>query len=186
MDKSLWQTLGSFDSLHSSHERSPTILWCGNTAQHCRCVLFHESDWAGDLDDSKSTSGGILCIFKSRTFVPTSWMSKKQTQVSHSSTESEVISLDADLRMDGISALDLWDWVIEVFTLFFESTKSTRSICWVVNTEKNVPTKERRSSLTRRKILAGQLITSLQTQNLIASMPFFWSQCSSNQDDYQG
>ena len=36
-------------------------------------------------------------------------MCKKQTSVSHSSTESEVISLDAGLRMDGIPALDLWD-----------------------------------------------------------------------------
>ena len=35
-------------------------------------------------------------------------MCKKQTSVSHSSTEAEVISLDAGLRMDGISALDLW------------------------------------------------------------------------------
>ena len=42
-------------------------------------------------------------------------MCKKQTAVSHSSTESEVISLDAGLRMDGLPALDLWDMVIEVF-----------------------------------------------------------------------
>ena len=38
----------------------------------------------------------------------------KQTSVSHSSTESEIISLDAGLRMDGLLALDLWDVVIEV------------------------------------------------------------------------
>ena len=42
-------------------------------------------------------------------FVPISWMCKKQTAVSHSSTESEIISLDAGLRLDGIPALDLWD-----------------------------------------------------------------------------
>ena len=40
-------------------------------------------------------------------------MCKKQTSVSHSSTESEVLSWDAGLRMDGIPALDLWDLVIE-------------------------------------------------------------------------
>ena len=34
--------------------------------------------------------------------------------MSHISTESEVISLDAGLRMDGIPALDPWDVVIEV------------------------------------------------------------------------
>ena len=57
--------------------------------------LFQDSDFAGNLEDSKSTSGGILCIIGSRTFVPISWMCKKQTSISHSSTESEIISLDA-------------------------------------------------------------------------------------------
>ena len=41
-------------------------------------------------------------------------MYKKQTSVSHMSTESELVSLDAGLRMDGSLALDLWDVVIEV------------------------------------------------------------------------
>ena len=52
--------------------------------------------------------------FGSRTFVPISWMCKKQTSVSHSSTESEIISLDAGLRLDGIPALDLWDLIVSV------------------------------------------------------------------------
>ena len=42
------------------------------------------------------------------------WMCKKQTSVSHSSTESEIISLDAGLRLDGIPALDLWDLIVSV------------------------------------------------------------------------
>ena len=46
-----------------------------------------------------------MCIFGSHTLVPTSWMCKKQTSVSHSSPEAEAISLDAGLRMDGIPAL---------------------------------------------------------------------------------
>ena len=42
-------------------------------------------------------------------------MCKKQASVSHSSTEADIISLDAGLRMGGIPALALWDLVIEVF-----------------------------------------------------------------------
>ena len=38
-------------------------------------------------------------------------MCKKQTSVSHSSTESEVTPLDAGLRLDGPPALDSWDMV---------------------------------------------------------------------------
>ena len=86
----------------------------GNTAKQCRLGLFQDSNFAGDLEDSKSTSGGTLCVFGSHTFVPTSWMCKKQTSVSHSSTESEIISLDAGLRMEGITALDLWDLIVTV------------------------------------------------------------------------
>ena len=87
----------------------------GNTAQQCRLGLFQDTDFAGDLEDSTSNSGGILCIFGSHTFVPISWTCKKQTSVSHSSTEAEISSLDAGLRMDGVPVLTLWDLVIEVF-----------------------------------------------------------------------
>ena len=78
--------------------------YLGKTTQHCTLELFQDTDFAADLEDSKSTSGGNLCIFGSQTFVPTSWMCKKHTCVSHGSTEAEVISLDAGLRMDGIPA----------------------------------------------------------------------------------
>ena len=86
----------------------------GNTAKQCRLGLFQDSDFAGDLEDSKSTSGGTLCILRSHTFVPISWMCKKQTSVSHSSPESEIISLDTGLRLDGLPALDLWDLIVSV------------------------------------------------------------------------
>ena len=76
----MWQMTITFDLLH----------------------LFQDSDFAGDLEDSKSTSGGALCVLESHTFVPVSWVCKKQTSVSNSSTEAEIISLDARLRMGGI------------------------------------------------------------------------------------
>ena len=100
-----------------------------NTAQHRRLGLFQDSDFAGDLEDSESNSGGVWFIFGSRTFVPVSWMCKKQTSVSHSSTEAEIISLDAGLRMDGIPALTLWDSVIEVF--HSSPNQTTKTFRWL-------------------------------------------------------
>ena len=88
--------------------------YVGNNAKQCRWGLIQDSESAGDLEDSKSTSGGTLCIFGSHTFVPISWMCKKQTSVSHCSTESEIISLDAGLRLEEIPALDLWDLIVLV------------------------------------------------------------------------
>ena len=101
----------------------------GNTSKQCRLGLFQDSDFAGDLEDSKSTSGGTLCIFGSHTFVPISWMCKKQTSVSHSSTETEIISLDAGLRLDGITALDLWDLIVTVLGNANQSNDARRDLC---------------------------------------------------------
>ena len=86
----------------------------GNTAKQCRLGLFQDSDFAGDLEDSKSNSGGTLCAFGSHTFVPISWMCKKQTAVSRSSAVSQIVSLDAGLRLDGLLALELWDLIVSV------------------------------------------------------------------------
>ena len=55
-------------------------------------------------------------------------MCKKQTSVSHSSTESEIISLDAGLRLDGIPALDLWDLVVEAFHSSPNQTNNTKDV----------------------------------------------------------
>ena len=97
----------------------------GNTAKQGRLGLFPDSDFAGDLEDSKSTSGGTLCIFGSHTFFPISWMCKKQTAVSHSSTESEIVSLDTGLRLDGLLALELWDLVVSVFGSVSQTSDGT-------------------------------------------------------------
>ena len=85
-------------------------------------MLLNNADWdcfktlilREILRIQKSTSGGTLCIFGSHTFVPISWMCKKLTSVSHSSTESEIISLDAGLRLDGLPALESWDLIVSV------------------------------------------------------------------------
>ena len=85
------------------HHTSDYRQYChvGNTAQHCRQGLVSRLRLCSRPEGSKSISGGVSCIFGSRTFGPISWMCKKQTSVSFSSAESEIISLDAGLRMDG-------------------------------------------------------------------------------------
>ena len=46
----------------------------GNTAKQCRLGLFQDSDFTGDLEHSKSTSGGTLCVLGSPTFVSIFWV----------------------------------------------------------------------------------------------------------------
>ena len=116
----------------------------GNTAQQCWFGLFQDCDFARDVEDSKSTSGGLLYIFGSHTFVPMSRMCKNQTSVSRSSTEAEVISLDAGSRMNGIpSSWSLgFDYCsVSVFTEPNNNTKdqvrgnSSRDTTWNKHTQ---------------------------------------------------
>ena len=48
--------------------------YVGNNAKQCRLGLCRDSNFAGDFEDSKSTSGGTLCVFGSHALVPISWM----------------------------------------------------------------------------------------------------------------
>ena len=63
-DKTIRKT--DFKHFHTNDFRQ--CCHVGNTAQHCRGGLFQDSDFAGDFEDSKPTSVGVLCIFGSRTF----------------------------------------------------------------------------------------------------------------------
>ena len=74
---------------------------------------FQDPYFLGDFAFSESTSGGTMCIFGSRTFVPISWMCKEQTSTSHRSTECQIISFGTSLRIVGIPALDLWDLLLK-------------------------------------------------------------------------
>ena len=152
MDQSLWQRLSRLISYIQHTCEYKQYCSVGDTAKECRLGLFQDSDFAGDLEDSKSNSGGTLCTFGSHTFVPISWMCEKQTAVSHSSTKSEIISLDAGLRLDGIPTLDLWDLIVSVLG----------------NT---IQTPERPGdplSLTRVKDLKGKPTCWTQSQTLLA------------------
>ena len=61
--------------ISSKHNTSEFKQYCyvGNTAQQCRLVLCQDSDFAGDLEDSKSTSERILCIFAESYICTNKW-----------------------------------------------------------------------------------------------------------------
>ena len=85
----------------------------GDPPEDCRIVMFGYASFAGDLSDSKSTTGVIMVLVGPRTFCPISWICKKQGAISHSSTEAEIIALDAGLRMEGIPMVSLWELIID-------------------------------------------------------------------------
>ena len=56
--------------------------------QENKLVGYTDSDWAGSIDDRKSTSGYVFCLGSKII----SWASKKQKTVSLSSAEAEYIA----------------------------------------------------------------------------------------------
>ncbi|CAM8947776.1 unnamed protein product [Rhodiola kirilowii] len=62
-------------------------LWYTRDTSGC-IVGYSDADWAGNIEDRKSTSGG--CFFVGNNLV--SWFSKKQNSISLSSTEAEYMA----------------------------------------------------------------------------------------------
>ena len=86
----------------------------GDEAQHCDPVLFSDADFAGDMVTAKSTSGCYLAIVGPNTFAPVTASCKKQTCVSHSSTESEIVAAEQGIRTEGLQVLAFWELVTEL------------------------------------------------------------------------
>ena len=82
----------------------------GDSIMDCRLWLFSDSDLAGEYD-SKSTTGRAMFLVRPNTYYPLNAFSKKQTSITMSSTESEVVAANHGLRAEGLPCLSrysLW------------------------------------------------------------------------------
>ena len=78
--------------MHHTQDWAHTC-YLGDLPFQCWLALFSDASFVGDLRGSRSN-----------TYAPQSWLCKKQTAVSHSTSEAEVISLDAGARLEGLPA----------------------------------------------------------------------------------
>ena len=69
---------------------------------------FADADFAGCPKTSRSTRGVHLSLLGPNSVWPLPGQSKKQTAVSHSTPESEIIAADHAVRQTGIPATGLW------------------------------------------------------------------------------
>ncbi|CAE8594044.1 unnamed protein product, partial [Polarella glacialis] len=88
--------------------------------------LFADADFAGCRDTARSTSGVFLGIYGKNTFVPVAAQAKKQSCVSHSTPEAELVAANLALRTQGLPALEVFDKVFgRKVKLFFEEDNNT-------------------------------------------------------------
>ena len=102
MDHRVRHNVGETGKLSPMHLWLSTICHVGDEASECKIGLFQGADFAGDLTDAKSTSGGmVLCVFRDHTLVQRSWDARNRRECP---TEAEVVSLDTGERMEGLIA----------------------------------------------------------------------------------
>lgn len=100
-------------------------------------VGYSDSDWGGDLDSRKSTTGNIFVLdnninnsIKDNKFITISWLSKLQKVVAISSAEAEYIALKEATK----ESIYLQNFIKELFNS--NSLKSYNSIFNILNTIK--------------------------------------------------
>ena len=101
--------------------------WIGDDSIALRLWLYTDADFAADQSDSKSVSGVFCALQGPTSFFPLCALSKKQSSVSHSTCESEMVAADLGLRTEAIPLMTLLDQLFqrEVRCLFLEDNQST-------------------------------------------------------------
>ena len=82
----------------------------GDRIQECKLWCFADADHAGEYDNN-STTGCFLVLIGPNTYFPLTAFSKKQTSVSISSTEAEVVAANISLRAVGLPSSGLWAYL---------------------------------------------------------------------------
>jgi len=89
-----------------------SFTWVGNRPKDMNIVLYSDADFAGCKETLRSTTGVFLTIQGTHTFAPLAAVSKKQTCVSHSTPEAELVAADHAVRAEGLPALPLWELIL--------------------------------------------------------------------------
>ena len=111
----------------------------GKTTQHCRLGLFQASDFAGDLEDSKSTSGE-LCV--------PSGVERSFPKVGCARNQLQFHTVPLNLR--SYLWIQVITWVVFPLSIsgiwllkcniFLKSIQSTGQLCIAIHNLENVPT----------------------------------------------
>ena len=86
--------------------------WVGDRSDMIEVVTYCDADFAGDRTDAKSTSGVLVCLVAPRTYLPITAVSKKQTSVSKSTPEAEIVALDHGISKEAMMLAALWHFAI--------------------------------------------------------------------------
>ena len=113
------------------------IGFVGNPLERLTLRLYTDADLAGCKLTKKSTTGVLLVLVGPNTWFPLQAVSTKQTAVSHSSTESELVAADHGLRKEGFPMLDILDLLADGQKIPFEQYGDNQSTVHIIRTGVN-------------------------------------------------
>ena len=90
------------------------IGFVGDPTDEISISVFTDADFAASREDMKSTSGVFVCLHGPNTFYPLSVFSKKQTCISHSTVEPELVSGCDGLRRSIFPIMSLWELLVSL------------------------------------------------------------------------
>ena len=85
----------------------------------------------------RSTSGVLVALTGPNSFFPISALSKRQSCVSHSTPEAELVAVDLAIRTEGLPALDLWSLLLQDKKLKIDFQEDNQACIQVLKTGKN-------------------------------------------------
>ena len=107
------------------------VSWVGDRREDLGPHLYADADFAGCPETLRSTSGVFMSVLGPNSFAPLSGLSKKQTAVSHSTPEAEIVAADLALREEGIPAVELWEMLLgrDLRVIFHEGNQAMIQVC---------------------------------------------------------
>ena len=91
----------------TSHYRQTS--WVGDSLSDVELWQYSDADLAGDLRTQRSTSASHQIIWGPYTRAGQSMASRRQTCVSRSTLEAEIVAADLALRTELLAALPSWE-----------------------------------------------------------------------------
>ena len=110
--------------IHSSLDKR-LVGFIGDDWSVLQAQVFTDANLAGCSDTQRSTSGVFHCIGGPRSCFPIAVVSKRQSCVSKSTPEAELVALAHGLRVIGYPAMNVWDRVLPGCALSLHEDNST-------------------------------------------------------------
>jgi hypothetical protein len=98
---------------YAKHSKGYKLLGkVGGSSEDLKLCLYTDAGHCSDIDHIKSTSGMMMAVEGPNTWFPLTWASRRQTATARSTTEAEMISLEAGLFSEALPTQEFLEHIL--------------------------------------------------------------------------